>query len=171
MGTALTPEQAKLLSRYAEEVVVAYDGDQAGESAFRRALPLLLGDGLAVRRARFPEGHDPDSLRLAEGEAAVVAAIDGARDAVVAEIERLAPIEAAREPQAQARAAKAVSELLRPIPDAILRCGYGRVAAERLQVPVELLARRMGGEREAPGGPLGPSGRPVPARHALDRAW
>jgi len=36
MGTALTPEQAKLLSRYAEEVVVAYDGDSAGENAFRR---------------------------------------------------------------------------------------------------------------------------------------
>src|SRR4029078_8458502 len=38
MGTALTPEQARLLSRYAEEVVVGYDGDSAGEGAYRRAL-------------------------------------------------------------------------------------------------------------------------------------
>ncbi|MGH9362925.1 MAG: DNA primase, partial [Thermoanaerobaculia bacterium] len=70
MGTALTPEQARLLARYAEEVVVGYDGDRAGETAHLRALPLLLGERLAVRRARFPEGHDPDSLRLAAGEAA-----------------------------------------------------------------------------------------------------
>ena len=71
MGTALTPEQAKLLSRYAEEVVVAYDGDSAGENAFRRSLPLLLSEGLGVRRARFPDVHDPDSLRLEAGEEAV----------------------------------------------------------------------------------------------------
>src|SRR4029077_5868490 len=81
MGTALTPEQAKLLSRYAEEVVVAYDGDNAGENAFRRALPLLLGDGLAVRRARFPGTHDPDSLRLGQGGGAGRAAIGKAEDA------------------------------------------------------------------------------------------
>ena len=139
MGTALTAEQAKLLSRYAEEVVVAYDGDQAGEGAFRRALPQLLAEGLAVRRVHFPEGHDPDSLRLAEGEGAVAAAIDGARDAVVSEIERLAPVEAAREPQAQARSAKAVTELLRRVPDRVLRRGYARIACERLDVPIELL--------------------------------
>src|SRR6202035_1675347 len=53
MGTALTPEQARLLFRYAGEVVVGYDGDSAGETAYRRALPLLLAEGLAVRRARF----------------------------------------------------------------------------------------------------------------------
>ncbi|HBL32066.1 MAG TPA: DNA primase, partial [Acidobacteria bacterium] len=89
MGTALTPEQAKLLSRYAEDVVVAYDGDNAGENAFRRALPLLLAEGLGVRRARFPAGHDPDSLRVEQGEAAVVAAVQAAQDGVTAEIERL----------------------------------------------------------------------------------
>ena len=150
MGTALTPEQARMLSRYAEEVVVAYDGDKAGENAFRRALPLLLGDGIGVRRARFPGNHDPDSLRLEAGPEAVSAAIGDAVDAVVAEIERLVPPETAREPQLQAKAGAAVSELLRPIPDPILRYSYARVASERLGVPVEMLARRVGGT-PAPG--------------------
>jgi len=150
MGTALTPEQAKLLSRFAEEVVVAYDGDTAGENAGRRALPLLLAERLAVRRARFPGGHDPDSLRLAEGEAAVAEAIRVAEDAVVAELDRIIPPNAGRDPQVQAKAATAVAELLRPIPDAILRHGYARLAADRLDVPVEMLARRAGG---APGNP------------------
>ncbi len=159
MGTALTPEQAKLLSRYAEDVVVAYDGDTAGENAFRRAMPLLLAEGLGVRRARFPGGHDPDSLRLEAGEAAVVEAVNAAEDAVGAEIDRLVPPGTASDPRAQAKAATAVTELLRPIPDAILRYGYARVAAERLGIPVEMLSRRAGREaaearpdRQAPSG-------------------
>jgi DNA primase len=156
MGTALTPEQARLLSRYAEEVVVAYDGDSAGENAFRRALPLLLADGLGVRRARFPGSHDPDSLRLEQGEEAVRAAIGAAEDAVVAELDRAIPAGTSREPQLQARAAAAVGELLRPIPDAVLRYSYARIAADRLGIPVEMLSRRMGG-----GG-----ARPEPARPA-----
>ncbi|HEV7667851.1 MAG TPA: DNA primase [Thermoanaerobaculia bacterium] len=150
MGTALTPEQAKLLKRYAEEAVIAYDGDSAGENAFRRALPLLLSEGLAVRRARFPDGHDPDSLRLAQGPEAVAAAVADAPDGVVAELERVAPAESAHEPREQAKAAAAVAELLRPIPDAILRWSYARVAAERIQVPAELMSRRMGSEAPSP---------------------
>ncbi|HEY0515313.1 MAG TPA: DNA primase [Thermoanaerobaculia bacterium] len=148
MGTALTPEQARLLSRYAEEVVVAYDGDSAGENAFRRCLPLLLAEGLGTRRARFPGSHDPDSLRLEEGEEAVRAAVEKAEDAVTAELDRLIPANAAREPRAQAKAATEVGELLRPIHDAILRFSYGRIAAGRLGIPVEMLARRMGGGGE-----------------------
>jgi DNA primase len=152
MGTALTPEQARLLSRYAEEVVVAYDGDSAGENAFRRALPLLLTDGLAVRRARFPGTHDPDSLRLEQGEDAVRTAVGAAEDAVVAELDRAIPAGTAREPQLQAKAAAAVAELLRPIPDAILRCSYARIAAGRLGIPVEMLTRRIGGGARPEGG-------------------
>jgi DNA primase len=145
MGTALTPEQSKLLSRYAEEVVIAYDGDSAGEKAALRALPLLLADGLGVRRARFPGGHDPDSLRLEAGEAAVAEAVRVAEDAVLVELDRLIPAGAAREPQLRAEAAAAAAELLRPVPDAVLRYSYARIAAERLNVPVEMLARRSGG--------------------------
>jgi DNA primase len=159
MGTALTPEQTKQLARFAEEVVVAYDGDNAGENAFRRALPLLLGEGLAVRRARFPAGHDPDSLRLEAGIEAVAAAVQDAGDAVVAEIERLAPPEAGREPQVQAKAAGAVAELLRPVPDPILRFSYARIAAERLGVPVEMLSRRVG---SGPSGAGAGAGAPAP---------
>src|SRR5262245_44153310 len=156
MGTALTPEQAKLLSRYAEEVVVAYDGDDAGENAFRRALPLLLADGLGVRRARFQGKDDPDVLRLEEGEEAVRSAVERAEDAVTAELDRAIPSGAARDPRLQAKAAAAVAELLRPIPDSILRFSYSRLAADRLGIPVEMLARRVGGTSISRGEPAGP---------------
>lgn len=144
MGTSLTPEQARLLARYAEEVVVGYDGDEAGETASRRALGILLAEGVGVRRARFPAGHDPDSLRLEAGERAVREAVEQAPDAVQLELERLIPPEVHRNPRLRAKAATAVQELLRPIRDGILRYSYGRGAADRLGVPVEMLWKRLG---------------------------
>jgi DNA primase len=157
MGTALTGPQAKLLSRFADEVVVGYDGDDAGEKAFRRAMPALLGEGLGVRRARFGAGEDPDSLRLAAGPEAVRRAVERAGDAVEEEIERLTPAELRRDPRAQARAARELAALLSPIPDAILRFAYVRRAAERLEVPPEMLGRRLQGGDGDPG-PAGPGG-------------
>jgi DNA primase len=179
MGTALTGTQAKLLARHAEEVVVGYDGDAAGEGAFRRVLPGLLGEGLAVRRARFGAGHDPDSLRLAEGPEAVRRAVEAAGDAVEEELERLAPAEVRRDPRRQALAAREVVALLAPVPDAILRFAYARRAAERLDVPPEILSRRLkrpgsepalsgvagsAGERRSGNPPPGDGVTPMPAR-------
>lgn len=166
MGTALTGPQAKLLARFAEEVVVGYDGDEAGEGAFRRVLPTLLGEGLAVRRARFGEGHDPDSLRLAAGPEAVLRAVEEAPDAVEEELERLAPAGARRDPRQEASAAREIAALLSPMPDAILRHAYARRAAERLDVPAEVLARRVakGSDRgKRPGAdPRAETGNPPP---------
>jgi len=62
LGTALTEEQAKLLSRYAERVYLLFDGDEAGRKAARRAIPPLLSAGLKVHLAELPEGYDPDSF-------------------------------------------------------------------------------------------------------------
>ncbi|MCS7216350.1 MAG: DNA primase [Candidatus Bipolaricaulota bacterium] len=70
MGTSLTPDQARLLSRYAEEVVIAYDRDAAGEASALRGMLILRQAGLRVRVASLPPGEDPDSfVRQAGGEA------------------------------------------------------------------------------------------------------
>jgi DNA primase len=168
MGTALTIDQARLLARFADEVVLGYDGDEAGENACRRALPLLLGQGLTVRRARLPAGEDPDSLRRASGPAALRAAVDQAEDFVQAEIERLTPGDLHRNPAGRSRAGKAVAELLSAIPDPILRYGYGRLAADRLGVPAQLLWQRLGVGRESLARALEPprTGEASPGRRA-----
>lgn len=154
MGTALTPEQAALLARYCDEVVVGYDGDEAGERAFRRLLPLLLEKGLGVFRLRLGADHDPDSYRLEKGPEALLEAVEAAPDAVETEIDRLIPADVHRQPRSRARAARGIVELLSSIPDGILRYGYGRQAAGRLGVPVELLWRRLGIDKESlKGGP------------------
>jgi len=122
MGTSLTPEQAKLLARYADEVVIGYDGDEAGTKAFRRALPLLLEQGLGVFRMRLGKDQDPDSLRLDQGAEELQKAVKDAPDAVELELSRLISDDVHRNPRARALGARAVVELLEPIPDGILRC-------------------------------------------------
>jgi DNA primase len=138
MGTALTADQARLAARYAEEVIVAYDGDEAGEEASRRALPILLAQGLKVRRLRLPAGADPDSLRLSDGEGALRARVEEAPDAVDLEIDRQPSADRA-DPHALARAAQRVRQLLTNVPDQVARFAYSRRAATRLGIPHELL--------------------------------
>ncbi|MFP5213480.1 MAG: toprim domain-containing protein [Acidobacteriota bacterium] len=67
LGTALTPQQARLLSRIADEVVLAYDGDEAGERAMLRALPIFLREEVPIGCIHFPEGMDPDDFLKKEG--------------------------------------------------------------------------------------------------------
>lgn len=70
LGTALTPDQARLLSRYTKEVVASYDADAAGQKAASRSIPLLRAAGLAVRVLVVPDGKDPDEFLRAHGQQA-----------------------------------------------------------------------------------------------------
>lgn len=67
LGTALTPEQARLLHRFAPEVYIAYDGDRAGQKAILRGLEVLEGENVPVRVLDFPGRLDPDEFIRQEG--------------------------------------------------------------------------------------------------------
>ncbi len=144
MGTSLTAEQAALLKRYVDEVVVAYDGDEAGEKAFVRGLPILLATGVHVRRVIFPAGHDPDSLRLESGPEAVREVVESAADGVWLELERLIPPAEKRTPAELTRAARAMVDVLRPLRDEMVRRSYTQRAAENLGVPEDVFLKRLG---------------------------
>jgi DNA primase len=60
LGTALTPEQAKLLGRFARKVVINYDGDRAGVQAAGRAIETLLAEDFEVKVLVLPDNADPD---------------------------------------------------------------------------------------------------------------
>ncbi len=61
-GTALTPEQIRLINRLTKNITVLYDGDAAGLRASIRGIDLILEEGMNVRVCTFPEGEDPDSF-------------------------------------------------------------------------------------------------------------
>src|ERR1044071_6565272 len=60
LGTALTSDQAKLLSRFARKVVVNYDGDRAGVQAAKKSIEILLAEDIEVKVLVLPEDADPD---------------------------------------------------------------------------------------------------------------
>ncbi len=67
LGTALTPDQAKLLKRYVDGVYICYDGDDAGQNASLKAVDILAGQKLAVSVMVIPGGMDPDEFVKAKG--------------------------------------------------------------------------------------------------------
>ena len=62
LGTALTPDQVKLLSRFARKVVVNYDGDRAGVQAAKKSIEILLAEDLEVKVLVLPDNSDPDEF-------------------------------------------------------------------------------------------------------------
>ncbi|MGN1113447.1 MAG: DNA primase, partial [Acutalibacteraceae bacterium] len=68
LGTALTSEQAVLMKRYADEVIICYDADEAGQKATARAIPILRNSGLLVRVLTIPSGKDPDEFICSKGK-------------------------------------------------------------------------------------------------------
>ncbi|HEX8734149.1 MAG TPA: DNA primase, partial [Pyrinomonadaceae bacterium] len=67
LGTAFTPQQAKLLGRFARKIVVNYDGDSAGVKAARRAIETLLAEDFEIKVLVLPDGQDPDDFIRANG--------------------------------------------------------------------------------------------------------
>lgn len=62
LGTSLTDEHARLLSRYTDQVVLIYDGDEAGQNATKRAIPMLEKAGLQVKVLQMRDAKDPDEF-------------------------------------------------------------------------------------------------------------
>ncbi len=90
LGTALTSQHAAMLRRYVEQVVLVFDGDEAGQKAVDRALEVFLRESLDVAIAVLPDGNDPaDLLAQEDGPQRWQAAIDGATDALDYQFARL----------------------------------------------------------------------------------
>jgi DNA primase len=79
-GTAFTTDQARLLRRFVERVILCFDADNAGQNAVEKSLPALLAAGLAVLVAKLPSGEDPDSLIRGKGVDAFTGRLSGSKD-------------------------------------------------------------------------------------------
>lgn len=79
-GTAFTTDQARLLKRYVETVLLCFDSDAAGKKAADRSVPALLSQGLTVKIAALPAGEDPDSLIRKQGPEAFLKLVENAKE-------------------------------------------------------------------------------------------
>lgn len=78
LGTAFTEEQAQLISRYTEEVVICFDSDEAGKIATKKAVEILLKTGVSIKVMQLPEGKDPDEFIKKHSPEAFSKLLDGA---------------------------------------------------------------------------------------------
>jgi len=135
-GTALTPDQVRVLGRYAKRVLLLYDADSAGAAAALRGIDLILRAGLAVYVVALPEGADPDSFVQQFGAEAFRSYLQKERQSFVHFKVSAAKREGALStPEGQAETARSVLESIAQIPDTVAQDGYIRVAAAELGVP------------------------------------
>src|SRR5947209_3462704 len=135
LGTALTENQLALLWRMADEPILCFDGDRAGQKAAFRAADLALPHlqaGKSLRFALLPEGQDPDDLARSGGRGAVEDVIAAARP--LAEILWSREIEsgAFATPERRAALERRIGELAQNIRDDVVRKYYRQDFADRL---------------------------------------
>ena len=90
LGTALTPEQARLISRYVSNVVIAYDNDNAGIKAAQRAIQILEKLDLSVRVLKMEGAKDPDEFIKARGADAFRALLEGSENHIEYQLQSIA---------------------------------------------------------------------------------
>lgn len=89
LGTAFTGEMAHLLSRYAEEIILCYDADEAGQKATNRAIEILNSIGMKLRVVRLNGGKDPDEILKNYGPERFRTLVEGAANDIEFELLRL----------------------------------------------------------------------------------
>ena len=138
-GTALTDNHARLLRRYADEVVLVLDADAAGLKAALASSEVFVAAELGVRVVALPEGEDPDSLLLKRGKEALTSLIQTAPSALDFMINHLSKQEDITTETGKMRVVKAVIQLISRSPSAARRDTMLRQAADRLDLSAQAM--------------------------------
>lgn len=146
-GTALTEQHARILKRYADEVVLMFDSDNAGQNAAVRSAESLLAAGLVIRVAALPKGHDPDSFVKTAGVEELKKLVTGSPSFFVFLLERLSQQLDPRSDRGKLQIAQQVVEWLARIPNAVLRSNYVRQTAARLDIPENAILEELRKQR------------------------
>ena len=142
-GTALTEQHARILKRYAEEVVLMFDADEAGQNAIVRSAEPLWEAGMAMRVAVIPAGHDPDSFLKAEGGEKLRALITGGASFFAYLLQRLSHQHDPRTERGKLQIVRQMAEWLARIPSPVLLATYAQQTAQRLDVPEDAIRQEL----------------------------
>ncbi len=144
LGTAFTREQALLLRRYAENVMVLYDGDEAGQRETLRAVDLLAEQGLNVDVLTLPEGQDPDDYLDQHGKEEFLQYIQNNRVSYIEfKVKRFIAAENKLDLTAKIRVINGVRHDVSTVPSAILRDNYVKMLSRLLKIEENLILREI----------------------------
>jgi DNA primase len=143
LGTALTPEQAKLLGRFARRVVVNYDGDRAGVSAAKRAIETLLAEDFDIKVLVLPEGADPDEFIKSAGVEAYNERRGAALPHIQFVLDQAMRDRNLRRPADKAEAVEEVLPFVRAVRNRIQKREYFDMTMDALRVEEPALRREL----------------------------
>ncbi len=137
LGTALTPEQVKLIGRFARKVVVNYDGDRAGVQAAKRAIETLLAEDLEVKVLVLPDNSDPDDFIRKHGVTEYQQRRGTARPHIQFVIDEAVRDRNLHRPADKAAAVEETLPFVRAVRNRIQRREYFDIAMDALRVPAD----------------------------------
>jgi DNA primase len=153
-GTALTPDQIRLVNRLTKNITVLFDGDAAGLRASLRGVDLILEQGMNVRICTFPEGEDPDSFAKNNTlEQLTTFLEENAKDFISFKASILAA-DAKNDPLKKAETIRDMVESIAKIPDVIKREVYIQECSRIMDISEEVLFNTLAqilqkGQRDA----------------------
>jgi len=138
-GTALTPDQIRLIRRFTPNITIIYDGDAAGIKASMRGIDLVLEEGMNVKVLLLPDGEDPDSFARKNGASGFGEYIRENETDFIRFKTRLLLKNAEKDPIAKARLITDVIRSVAVIPDTITRSVYIKECSLLLEVNEDIL--------------------------------
>lgn len=152
LGTALTVNQARLLKRYADKVIISYDADVAGQTATLRGLEILKDAGFDVRVLSIPEGKDPDEFVRSNGKDAFLKLAHNSETLIGYRLRRAKEGIDFRDNQALVEYGNRVTEILlglNPVEQSVYIKSISEDTGLKEQALYDLLSRSSKGKNEA----------------------
>ena len=139
LGTSLTEEHAVLLSRYTEQVVLIYDGDEAGQRATRRAIPMLEKAGIGVKVLRMRDAEGPDEYLKKYGADKFKLLLAESSNRVEYQLNAIARKFDLKDDEQRIKFIQEAAELLSTLGSAVQREVYGTRAAEAAAISYDAM--------------------------------
>lgn len=141
LGTALTDEQARIMARYTKQVIIAYDGDSAGQRAAGRAMDIFARVGLDVRVLRITDAKDPDEYIRKFGTDAFARLLKGSNTGFSYRLDGVLNRYNIKEPEDRIKAAAELCGMVARVWSSAEREVYLQAVSERLGLPIDSLRR------------------------------
>ena len=137
LGTSLTDEHARLISRYTKQIVLIYDGDEAGQNATKRAIPMLERAGLQVKVLQMRDAKDPDEYLKKYGADKFRILLEDSANRVEYQLRAIQKKYDLRVDDDRIKFIEEASDLISTLPNAVQREVYGNRVAEAAGISSE----------------------------------
>ncbi len=143
-GTALTPDQIRLVARFTKNITIIYDGDPAGIKASLRGIDLVLAEGMNVKVLLLPDGEDPDTFAKERSEEELTEYIKEHQQDFIKFKTSLLLEDAKNDPIKRAQLIQDIVRSISTIPDSIIRSVYVKECSSLLKVDERVLVQETG---------------------------